>query len=295
MDYYQLQNEILSCLWSRDLKERIAALQFTFTEKDLLGIAFHFAPNFAERLRLLQLLVEHAPAVSDYAARCISWQKSSLEALKKAEADEVYELRIKDEPDAYEECYLCRSFQDALELIDSFRKEYDILEENPLARYVISKRKILRSADPFREDGMGECDFSAGKVLLSVDCYSEETENGPCEHNCLDCKNPCVSTFEPCFPVFLADRIPVRYRIGDGSIQYGIYLDIGHTETSESCYIIPLDGSMLESRHYDQYWECHWHEHIPCPYVEAVAVEELSPEYQERYRDFIAWLGDRGL
>ncbi|MBR5126317.1 MAG: hypothetical protein IKU68_06245 [Oscillospiraceae bacterium] len=296
MNRQQLQNEITAHLWSGGLKSAIAEKGHIFTERELLGIAFHYAPSFAERLRLMQLLAEHAPTVSDHAERCISWQKKALDQFKVIGEQELYELRIKGEPDAYEERYLCASFEAALEMIDKFYQEYDFTPETEQARYIIEKRKIFRAGQPFSEDGLGECVLSAGKVMVSVDAPAGETENGPCPHFCGECENPCVLDIDVCFPAFLADRSPVRYRLPDGQIRYGIHLNPDHSEWMDCCYIIPFEGEMLSKRKYEELWGEHWHEHILCPYVEAVAVDTLSTEHQECYHAFAKWLdGNAGI
>lgn len=74
MHHQQLQKEIISCIWSKGLKKHIAQTHYSFNETELLDIAYHFSPTFDERLRLLQLLTEHAPDVSKHAAQCIAWQ-----------------------------------------------------------------------------------------------------------------------------------------------------------------------------------------------------------------------------
>ena len=124
----------MSCLRTEALKTQIEAQDYVFTEKELLGIAFHYAPSFEGRLRLLQLLVDHAPTVSDHAAKFLQWQKDCPERFKTHNADEVHELRIKNEPDAYEERSLCRSFETALEMIDGFYREYKSAKESPLMK-----------------------------------------------------------------------------------------------------------------------------------------------------------------
>ncbi len=292
MNYDQLQKEILVCLRSEALKAQIEAQSHVFTEKELLGIAFHYAPSFAERLRLLQLLADYAPTVSGHAAKCIQWQKDRLERFKRHGANEIYELRIKDSPDAYEERYLCSSFETALEMIDGFYKEYDFVEESPFASYVIKKRKILRSGETFEEDHMGECNLAAGKVLVSVDSIPGESEFGLCPHNCIDCKVPCVADIDVCFPVCIADRAPARYSAHEGKIEYGIHLDFSPSRMTYEYYIIPLEGTMMERGSYDENWGSHWHEHIPAPNAEEVSVEELPVELRKRYDHFVAWLND---
>lgn len=290
MTHQQLQKEIISCIWSSDLRKCIKELDYEFTGEELLGIAFHFAPDYAERLRLLSLLVSHAPDVSAHASRCIDWQRKCLEQFRVHGEHEIYELQIKLEPDDYEERYLCTSFETALQMIDEFYKHYDFTHETETTRYRIEKRKILQPGQPFSEDNLGECVFSSGKTLLSVDVCLLETENGPCVHSCADCLDSCILNLEVCFPAFLPSRSAVKYRLPDGSLHYGIHLNrLGYDEM-ESCYIIPLDGEMLKNRSYDESWGYHWHEHIPCPYVEAIPKSALNAQLRENYDAFTAWL-----
>jgi hypothetical protein len=295
MNLPQLQNEIISCIWSRALKTHIAEKGYTFTDEELLGIAFHFAPTFDERLRLLQLLAAFAPSVSDHASRCIDWQTKSLQQFRQSADHEIYELRIKDEPDAYEERYLCASFDIALEMIDQFYQEYDFATETPQARYVIEKRKILQPGQTFCEDSLGECVLAAGKVLISVDPSPEESENGRCCHSCVDCATSCVLNLDVCFPAFIPDRSPVMYLLPDGSTHYGILLALQEPEIIEACYIIPLDCEMMKHKRYDKAWGYHWHEHIPCPYVEPVQETALTPELLESYQSFVTWLETKSV
>lgn len=290
MNHHQLQTEILNCLWSEQCKENIAAQNYIFTAEELLCIAYRFAPSFEERLRLMTLLADHAPDVSEHAKRCISWQKACLERFQTANANEVYELRIKDEPDAYEERYLCASYQAALDAIDGYYKEYDFAKESPLARYVIEKRKILQSGEAFQEDGLGECTFTVGKVLVDVPRKAEETENGMCAADCDACPNPCLFRSELFFPICIPDRAPVRFLSWDGTVRYGINLSIGRSDKTDEYYIIPMEGELIQSENYEEHWGGHWHEHIPCPEAESISPEELPPQFQEQYHNFLAWL-----
>ncbi|MBR2048318.1 MAG: hypothetical protein IJ960_06935 [Oscillospiraceae bacterium] len=293
MEPRQLQKEITACLWSDGLRNAIEEKKYTFTEVDLLGIAFHFAPSFEERLRLLKLLEDYAPSVSAHAARCIDWQNRSLEAFRSNGEGEIYELRIKNEPDAYEERYLCATFDAALEMIDGFWQEYDFSSELKQTRYVIEKRHILRTGEPFQEDSLGECILSAGKVLVSVDGLRDESENGSCPHDCSDCAISCVANIEVSFPAFLPERTPVRWYAPDGSVKYGVHLNFHHAKEMDFCYIIPFDTELLTGRAYEQHWGGHWHEHILCPYVEEVPVDELPEKLRENYFGFCAWLDAR--
>ena len=286
----QLQSEILSCLWSGDMKRIIAQTGYCFTEEDLFGIAYHFAPSFEERLRLLGLLADHAPAVSLRACAVISWEKACLARFRQAEAGAVYELLIKETPDAWEERYLCQTYETALEMLAGFCAEYDCDLDTDQSYCAIRKRKILQPGKPFGEDWAGECDFARGKILVSVDGPPHMTENGPCPSGgCGDCENRCVIDLEPCFPALVPDCAPVRYRLGIGRTALGIHLNFSRLPAMERCYIIPFAGALLSSDDFEANWGYHDHQHIPGPNVELVPVEELSPENQERYHRFLRW------
>lgn len=296
MDHKTLQAEILSCsIPAKSLIAKIEALDHTFTHTDLLSIAFHHAPTLDEQFRLLQLLADHAPQVSDHAKKCISWQKNNLKRMQTQDPGTIYELRIKTDPDAYEERYLCSTYEAALEMIDKYHEEYSDFIDNPSqANYFISKRKVHSPGQPFCEDRIQECTLSYGKVLTSVDSLPGDTEYGPdtCKSCCMDCKIRCISEIEVCYPSAVADRAPIRYLSGKGQWEYGIHLNFDRSQWGYEYYVIPFDGSMLSEKNYDQWWGGHWHEHIPFPLGEEVSVDELSPEHRNRYEAFLLWLND---
>ena len=289
MTHQQMQHEIISCIWSKGLKQHIASIGYNFTEQELLGIAFHCAPTFEERLRLLHLLSEYAPSVSAQAAKCMDCQNKSLDHFRQSGEQEVYELHIKNEPDAYEERYLCASYDAALEMIDAFYKEYDE-PETDLARYVIEKRKIHRPGQPFSEDSLGECVLAAGKVILSVDVLFDGSENSGNHFHCTGCSDPWVWDFDVRFPVPTSDLSVVQYKLPDGSLHYGVNLTSEIHEITQAHYIIPLDGEngmLLKRKAVDTFWSYHDHEHIPAPFVEEIPVQTLPAELQENYQTFL--------
>lgn len=275
MHRQQLQQEFMVCIWSKDLRGYIAEHNYTFTDAQLVSLAYHFAPTYDERIRLLQLLSDHAPDVSEFAGRCISFQKSCLEQFCRHAENEIYELRIKEDPDAYEDRYLCESYQTALDMIDGFYREYDFSPEKDTARYEIAKRKILRATDAFQEDELQSCDLGAGKVLISAELWSGED----------DPKNE-ITDVE--FPGFIPHLSAVRYRRGDNSIHRGVCL-AGDNFPSDSCYVIPLESEMIKSRDYDKHLGCHWHEHIPGPNIEVLPIEDLTDEEKGNYSAFVQY------
>lgn len=292
----ELQKEILSYLWSEDLKRHIEETGFRFSEEDLLTIAYKFAPTFAQRLRLLALVTENCPTVSDHARKCIAYQEKCLGHFLDHGPDAVYELRIQDDPSDPNTCddrYLCESYEAALEMIDGYYREYDFAPEQPTVRYTIAKRRILRMGEPFRAESSTDAILGAGKVLISVDDIPDESEHGPCVDICIDCQHPCAYNMAADFPHFLPDRAVVQYQLPDGSLHYGIDLSYMWEGPVSELYIIPLDGEMLNNRDWDQYDGFLDHEHIPAPYVRAASLSGLPEKLRENYHAFIAWLDTR--
>lgn len=291
MTYQQIQDRIVSNFWSEGLKRRLAELDYRFPEQDLLGLAYQYAPSFAGRLELLELLAQHVPPVADQARRCVLWQRVTLEDFQRPEDGVIYELTIKLTPDSYPERYLCADYPACLEMIDKFLERYEE-EEQEDTRYRITKRKIFHSGDEFREDELGECVLLRGKVVLSADVNDERTEVCGPGKNCVKCQTLSAHCIQVCYPGFLPDRCAVRYRMPNGSIRFGVHL--GGEDGYDRCYIIPLDGELLSSRDHAAHWGYHWHEHIPHPYVEQMDPEDLDPQLRENYEAFLAFLNSPG-
>ena len=291
-----IQKEIISGFWSQDLKRNIEDTGYRFSEQDLLAIAYRFSPSYAERLRLLSLVAEHCPTVSDHARKCMAYQKKCLAHFLDHACDQLYELKIQDDPSNPNDCderYLCESYEAALEMIDGFYREYDFALEQPTVRYTITKRCILRKGSTFREDDCGEAVLGAGKVLISVDNIPGETEHGPCPDDCAGCNQLCIHDLEAAFPNFLPHQSPVQYRLPNGAVRYGIDLSYMWDVPLTECYIIPLDSKMMTSREYESQWGCHWHEHIPVPNVRPVFPDDLPDNLRENYMAFLPWCTEK--
>ena len=288
-----VQKEVVSCLWSEDLKQHIVETGFLFSQEDLLSVACQFAPDFAERLRLVELIAQHCPEVSEHAKKYIAWQQRCMKHFTDHDSGHVYELRILDDPsdrNCCEERYLCESYEAALEMIDGFYRCYDFAPEQPTVRYTIAKRCILRKGDPFREDNCGEAILGAGKVLIEVSDIPDQSEFGPCPEDCVDCPIRCIRNQDVEFPEFLPDRVAVQYRLPNGSIHYGIRLSLNWVGLGCDAYIIPLDSEMMNTRGFDAHWGNHWHEHVPRPNVRSVSPDSLPENLRENYHAFTAWL-----
>ena len=130
-----LQKQILSLLPSENLKKEITNKSWHFSDRDLLAIAWHYAPDFDARVALLRLLEQQTEGdLTAYIRRIIETQRQMLAGFKSSDARSVFELHIKDTPDSYDERYLCSSFEAALKMIPLFYQEYDSAKETDRSR-----------------------------------------------------------------------------------------------------------------------------------------------------------------
>ena len=128
----ELQSRIVSLIPSASLKNQIRLTNHRLSDADLLSTAYRYASDYDTRIELLQMLEQHFTGdLRDYTSKLIHVQRQMLEVFLEPEDNTVYELHIKDSPDAYDERYLCKSFDAAIRIIPLFFQEYDC-EENSL-------------------------------------------------------------------------------------------------------------------------------------------------------------------
>ena len=128
----ELQSRIVSLIPSTSLKNQIRLTNHRLSDADLLSIAYCYAADYDARIELLQMLEQHFTGdLRDHTSKLIYVQHQMLESFLKPEDNTVYELHIKDTPDAYDERYLCKSFDAALRVIPLFFQKYhcDVLPE----------------------------------------------------------------------------------------------------------------------------------------------------------------------
>ncbi len=280
-----LHKRILNLIPSKDLGAAIKEKGFVPTDEDLLLIVYNCAPDFDSRIEYLRLLEESFDGeLKAYVSRLIQSQKQELEAFISNDGSAVYELHIKESPDAYDEKYLCASYEAALKMIPMFYQEYDC-SENPSSRYSIEKRRVFYAAEgeSFAEDNMGDMLLLPNAVIfcVRVDGFSAEC----CSHDdCDDCERPCLHRITTAFPRFLQYGDVVKYLNYDRVEEYGVYLDWNKAPTDE-CYIIPLDDKHISFHDFKNAFYAH--HHIRSEFVEKISIEELPKQLQE---DCIAYL-----
>lgn len=291
MTYQQIQDRIVASFWSEGLKAEIARRNFVFPPMDLMAAVYQHTRAFDERLERLQLFADHVPKVAAYAQQVIDWERRKLEQIKTPAPGMVYELRISEDNPMDWEDYLCADFDSCLAVIDAYYKHHTWMEEGPLTRYSIACRKLLGPGDNLDREYLGCCDLLPGKIIECV-WFGNPGEFEDCTGSCWKCEHECLHNQEAVYPAFLPDKSPVRYRLPNGTVHFGITL--GDMTDRCQAYVIPLDGEMLVNRDYEQFCLGHDHEHIPFPDVDAVQPEDLPGDLRANYDDFVAFLNKEG-
>ena len=287
MTYQEIQNRIVDTFWSEGLKNHIRKTGYVFPAEDLLAVIYQHIHDFEERQKYYSLLMDHVPEVSAHAAQVAAWERQCLADFRNPNPGEVYELRVTDEPGGEEARLLCADFDTALALIDRYYEHYDWLTETEQSRYSIYRRKLLTANARKCDDELGSCDLFPGKRIERV-WYGPKSELPDCMDECYRCHQNCVQNQEGEYPNFLLDRSPVRYRLPNGAVHFGVTLN---QMTVESLiYIIPLHETMIANRDYSEFCVCHEHEHIPFPDVDAASREELPADTRDNLDAFLAFL-----
>lgn len=286
-------NDIIALLPSQALKEKIRETKHQFAENELLQIIYRYAPTFEERLALLERFAQQSASdVSALARVYIEHEQEKFKRFIEAPEGFVYELRIKESPEAYEEKYLCASYSAALACIDGFYEEYEGIGdgENSRTRYEILKRKIFSEGDKFEEDVYAEMVLGAGKTVLEVSDHRLPHE---CKSDllCSECNEICVQRWDDVYyPCFVHDRDIVRYLDGEGNTCYGVNLcvcDVCDGLVSE-LYVIPLDSATIRERRFEN--DFYDHQHIEVPLATLASPEVLEDTMRKNYFDFLAYL-----
>jgi hypothetical protein len=288
-------NEIIELLPSADLRARIKETGHQFKELELFGIIYRFAPTFDSRINLMDRFSGIAsPDAAALARAYIEYEKECFDRFTKATEVFVYELHVKEYPEAYDERYLCSSYSAALACIDRFYEEYAELDaaETEKAQYTIVKRKLFSDGDEFEEDTYAEVVLGPGKTVLEVWDHKKDVDCPP-DVTCFECKEICAQKFYGIpYPCFAHDRAVVRYRDGNGRERYGVCLCSGNgcDRMVEEFYIVPLDCSAMREH---RFLELYDHDHVEAPFVSLTSIDELDETMRKNYFDFVAYLDEQ--
>lgn len=283
----ELQSRIVSLIPSTSLKNQIRLINHRLSDADLLSTAYRYAADYDARVELLQMLEQQFTGdLRDYTSKLIHVQRQMLEVFLKPEDNTVYELHIKDTPDAYDERYLCKSFDAAIRIIPLFFQEYDC-EENSLTRYTIVKRRVLPEEADFSDDELGELVMLAGMRVYSVNMWSFDHQAEECAGQCLNCNSPCADCHETIFPQFIQHGDAVKFYDLFGKESYGIALAFNNLPCSEY-YVIPLDSDAVRYHDFDNIHDAH--QHIPAPLTERIEEAALPEEIRADYKACLKYI-----
>lgn len=283
----ELQSRIVSLIPSTSLKNQIRLINHRLSAADLLSTAYRYAADYDTRVELLQMLEQQFTGdLRDYTSKLIHVQRQMLEVFLKPEDNTVYELHIKDTPDAYDERYLCKSFDAAIRIIPLFFQEYDC-EENSLTRYTIVKRRVLSEEADFSDDELGELVMLAGMRVYSVNMWSFDHQAEECAGQCLNCNSPCADCHETIFPQFIQHGDAVKFYDLSGKESYGIALAFNNLPCSEY-YVIPLDSDAVRYHDFDNIHDAH--QHIPAPLTERIEEAAIPEEIRADYKACLKYI-----
>ena len=286
----ELYDRILALLPSADLREAIRRTGYRVPDGDLLTIAWRFAPDYDARIALLRELGEGLEGeYKAYVSRILDTQREMLEGFSRQEEGTVYELFVKETPDACDEGNLCRSYEEALRMIPLIYREYPFCKEGEETRYRVVKRRILSDETGFLEDEIGEARLLPRKKLYDVELYALDHRPEGCKGGCLSCEFPCVSCHEVLFPTFVRHGEAVRYKRDpfSGGQVFGIVFDLGETPCAD-CYVIPLESLPVCYHDFENIHNAH--QHIPAPLVERIEPSALPEKLRADYEACLAYI-----
>ncbi len=280
-----LQKEITDLIPSKDLKNRIRESGFVMNDHTLLITILDCAPDFHSRIKYLEMFsrLSNCKTAKLQAQNIISVQKCIYKSFDKADENTVFEVHIKEFPNDFDNRYLCKTYQNALDMIDAFFKYYEF-HPNPLTRCKITKRRIL--SNTFSEDIMGEAEFTSNKALYSIEDYTIGTEE--CDGCCKSCEKYCLHPDGAAYPIFTSEGELVKYTTADGNQQYGFVNWFGDNSPQEYACIIPIDTPYMHYRDFEN--ACNSHTHIKQTFIEKADCNMLSEELKGIYWDYIKFI-----
>lgn len=261
----KFHKKVISLLPSKDLIKCVNEQRFIFGEEELLKFINDYAHSFDEKLALFE---EAATVFTDkqavrHAKKLIDFNRKNFDGFMREDADCVYEITIKCQPDdADEDTLITKSFPDTVEMIKSWLKcYYDVgAKDNKFARYTVVKKTTTlpkRPSDIYNNKvgTLGKCVLGHRFKILDLDLYKPGNEiNCKANADCDECKTPCVGFTSPHFPHFLKKYDLVAFQsnrlLNPREISYGI-LGSDMDEYDDNSYVIDIDNEYIKDRNID--------------------------------------------
>ncbi|MDE6676489.1 MAG: hypothetical protein K2K12_02090 [Clostridia bacterium] len=256
------ENKVVALLPSKDLKEAVVRQRFHFSEKDLLKFINDYSHTFDEKLKLLEeaSCVFQNKKTALHAKKLLEFHQRNYTAFMTPSEDAVYEIDIKCDPADKEDTFITKTFEDALLLIKAFIANYKCVgaRDNEKSVYHIVKKTTCAPKKPSEINKtvgeLGDCVLGYRLKLKSLDMRRSGVEfESSCRRadSCEECKNPCISSHEPKYPVFLEKYDLVAFvsdNLNDyGKIKYGI-LGFAMSGNEGDSYVVNLDNEYIKNR-----------------------------------------------
>jgi len=266
-------------------------------------------PSDNVRLELLHFIEENTKdeRIKKQAIKCTEYEVAKFNRFILNEDDCVFETTIKETPKHFEERYLAKTYQGALNKIKYFCEKYECsLEKTSWIKITKRKAKDDLSAEEFGTDWCGEAEYNEELELVSVE-HDGVSKRMLCDDACRcdeDYEKPrdkCLSNHDPKLPRFIKNMDLISY-IGQhhdnyNEIKYAINMGWDDDDGSEVCgsnYCIPLDEELLkiaqsiktEEDYYNNLLLCR-HEHIDYVGIDNVISNNLPAENKKAYKVFM--------
>jgi len=299
----EIENKILEATCSKSLQTAILKSKFEISDFDLLILTYRHAPDYDTRLNLLHLIKDNSKdsATKERAIKCIAFETEKLRRFIESEENCVFEVKIKETPNTWEERYLAKTFNGALKKVEYFCQYYECSKMDINSRFGIVKRKVIDEIklEDFGEDWRGEATYNGKSTLLNVlyeDLKTEILNDGvKCEFDkcdCGNCKQPCFTSKMPKLPQFLKNLDIVCFNDYYGMKQYGVVFvfDINNNDSDDCAYCIPLDKERICNRTIKSkkaFFEkliSGLHEHVEYPRIDVIKATDLPNDVQKAYQ-----------
>jgi len=289
MKYYELYNQVLDLLPSKDLKQAIANHHTVLKPIELVKIIEGYAKSFDHRIILLEGLKDCTDdrAVIEFIERQIQYHLNSRAKFVSEDDGSVFELLIKETPDSYEEHYLCTSISAAMRYIPLFFQEYECAP-NVDTYFEIKKRKIIGEHDAFQEDYIASCYLNDKAEPLTYGACG--IKRNYCDGRCFDCNQTCIYNIQIGFPIFLDNLALVRYKTGNKH-SYGIHLN--NITDDDTIYVLDLANEVMVYKDFKN--DFYAHEHIDAPLVEKVDLQDVPDDIRKTYEAYVSYRHECGL
>lgn len=280
----EIQESLIELIESRALKDKIKETQLTFSDMELLRIAYFYSPDFDSRIENMLSVAENASEeIKIYANRLISAQKEAFEQLKKEELGIIYELYVQDS-EGNEKLNFCSSYKAALWLVVVKNRESGKSENG--IRYSLVKRYISKREE---HEGKSSANIAEAVLLSEGKLYSVEIDDLPqeCDGECESCTRACLYREDILFPCFLKENDLISYKDINGEQKYGIVAQPCE-ELLESCRVLSLESPAIAKGEFEsgEYVT----KFIAPPFIEPIVSDELPEPIDDYYEAYLQYL-----